>query len=411
MKMKKLFAIFLLCLLIGCTNDGIPSVSLGLDEIYKVQRMQTLALRPAYTGERYRWTVQTQSGVDSLLSEQKDYIFLMQYTGTYHVTFEIMDAVNPILHHMTIYVVREEVEYSPYISHVYEYRPAPGQFINEMPQYQQGDDEEHMRKKAEEAIAGKMQNGVSLGGFGGYLTFGFDHTVVNVLGQHDIRIDGNAFLSAAHPDVKGGSSEPGIIMVMFDENQNGVPDDRWLEIDKNPWFTEANATFDYEITYSRPLPDHQPTPGEGILTDLKYIPWRDNQQQHGYIVKNSYHNQDYYPKWISNDEMTFRGTRLPKNAVDMSGDGSYYVQYMFEYGAYADNFPNEALDEQGNYYNGFDIGWAVDPITRQRVHLQGVDFVRVYTGLNQDCGWLGETSTEIFMARDLHLYIRPEQHQ
>ena len=58
--------------------------------------------------------------------------------------------------------------------------------------------------------------------------------------------------------------------------------------------------------------------------------------------------------------MTFRGTLLPKNAVDVSGNGSYYLQYMFKYGAYADNYPNEAKDENGNYYNGFDIGWAVD---------------------------------------------------
>ena len=68
-------------------------------------------------------------------------------------------------------------------------------------------------------------------------------------------------------------------------------------------------------------------------------------------------------------------------------------------------------DENGNYYNGFDIGWAVDPETREPVHLPGVDFIRVYTALNQYCGWIGETSTEIFMARDMHIYVRPDQHQ
>lgn len=116
-------------------------------------------------------------------------------------------------------MVEEEVEYSPYISTVYEYCPAPGQFVNAMPEYREGDTAETMRQKAEEAIAGKMQSGVSLGAYGGYITFGFDHTVVNVPGEYDIRIDGNSFNSAAHPGVDGGSSEPGIIMVMFDENQ------------------------------------------------------------------------------------------------------------------------------------------------------------------------------------------------
>jgi hypothetical protein len=51
---------------------------------------------------------------------------------------------------------------------------------------------------------------------------------------------------------------------------------------------------------------------------------------------------------------------------------------------------------------GIDISWAVDE-NRQPVSLDFVDFVRVYTGLNQKCGWLLETSTEILGAEDLHL--------
>ena len=40
---------------------------------------------------------------------------------------------------------------------------------------------------------------------------------------------------------------------------------------------------------------------------------------------------------------------------------------------------------------------------RKPVQLDFVDFVRVYTGLNQKCGWLLETSTEILGAEDVHL--------
>ena len=50
----------------------------------------------------------------------------------------------------------------------------------------------------------------------------------------------------------------------------------------------------------------------------------------------------------------------------------------------------------------FDIGWAVDSLGNP-VHLPGVDFIRVYTGVNQQCGWLGETSTELSRAEDLHV--------
>jgi hypothetical protein len=63
---------------------------------------------------------------------------------------------------------------------------------------------------------------------------------------------------------------------------------------------------------------------------------------------------------------------------------------------YVDNLPN--TDRNGC---SFDIGWAVDS-QRQPVNLSHVDFIRVYSGQLQQCGWIGETSTEITGAEDLH---------
>ena len=42
------------------------------------------------------------------------------------------------------------------------------------------------------------------------------------------------------------------------------------------------------------------------------------------------------------------------------------------------------------------------------VALPGIDFVRVQTGINQYCGWIGETSTELSKAVDLHIPILPD---
>lgn len=394
----------------SCRSE-IPFVSLGLDDTYKVARMQALVLRPAYTGESYSWTVRTEDGADSLLCDSKDCIFLERRPGVYELTFTISDPVNPITHPMTVHVVDEEIEYSPYIARVYEYRPAPGQFVNEMPAYYEGDTEATMNKKAEECLTGSYGAGVSLGAYGGYITFGFDHTVVNVPGEQDFRIDGNAFRSAQHQGLDAGSCEPGIVMVMFDENQNGEPDDKWYEIDKSPWYTDEVARYGYSITYFKPDEGHVPVPGDGSLTDIEYIRWEDNAGGTDYVYKNRFHEQSYWPKWIPDDRMTFSGTLLPRNAEDVSGNGTYYIQYMFKYGAYADNYPNADTDSDGKWMNGFDIDWAVDPETREPVHLQGVDFIRVYTGINQYCGWIGETSTEIFSARDLHVMVRPDQRQ
>ena len=405
---KAAFAFITASALYGC-SDEIPMVNLGIDDVYYIPRMQKLDLHPALTGEKYEWYVDGE-----LVSKSKDYIFLEYKEGTYNLELKILDPNTPYDFSFTINVLHEEVEYSPYISKVYEYCPAPGQFINEMPRYEEGDTYETILQKAEESISGTNDIMISLGGYGGYVTFGFDHTVINIPGEKDFRIWGNAFYELLNPDQRGGSAEPGIVMVSYDTNCNGLPDDEWYEIDKNPWYTDEAAVYGYEITYHRPAPDHVPTPGEGddsALTDMTYVRWEDNRGRTDYVYKNRFHDQDYYPKWIEADEMTFRGTLLPKNAVDVSGNGTYFLQYMFKYGAYADNYPNEARDEDGNYYNGFDIGWAVDPDTREPVHLPGVDFIRVYTALNQYCGWIGETSTEIFMARDMHIYVRPDHHQ
>ena len=40
--------------------------------------------------------------------------------------------------------------------------------------------------------------------------------------------------------------------------------------------------------------------------------------------------------------------------------------------------------------------------------LDHIDFVKVYTGQMAYCGWLGETSTEISGAEDLHPDAEPE---
>ena len=84
----------------------------------------------------------------------------------------------------------------------------------------------------------------------------------------------------------------------------------------------------------------------------------------------------------------------------ISGVGAYYILYSLPWG-YVDNHPNEYED-----LNSFDIGWAVDA-DGNPVCLPGVDFIRVYTGMNQYCGWLGETSTELSCAQDLHIPAGP----
>ena len=246
---------------------------------------------------------------------------------------------------------------SPYINKVFDYRPAPGQFVNQLPEYETGDTREDMRRKAEESIGGENDIPISLGGYGGYVVFGFDHPIINLPGAYDFKITGNAIITTPPEAPRdGGSCEPGIVMVAFDANNNGLPDDIWYELAGSE-YAKPETVKNYQITYN----------------------------------KADYPN---YPKWIDDESLFFEGTKLADNAVDESGTGVNYVLYAYPWG-YADNYPNS--DERSN----FNIEWAVDA-DGNPIHLAAVHFVKVYTGVHQQCGWLGETSTEVSGAEDLH---------
>ena len=291
---------------------------------------------------------------------------------------------------------------SPYISRVYEYRPAPGQFINELSEYEPGDTQEDMNRKAEEQIAGEHHNEgmISLGGYGGYAVFGFDHPVENIPGRYDFRILGNAFYANDNPNGEasreGGSCEPGIVMVSRDVNGNGLPDDPWYELAGSE-YNRPQTIHNYRITYYKPDENKTPDPDPDYpdINDRTYIRWTTNGHGDGYLYRNTYHPQPYYPLWVESDTLSFEGTKLADNYVDESGHGHYYVLYACHWG-YADNRPN--TDNR----SAFSIEWAVDA-GGNRVSLPDINFVKVYTGVNQYCGWLGETSTEISGAIDLHI--------
>ena len=372
----------------SCEFD-IPMVNLGIDESYAIERMRTLILHPEFPGEAYVWTMENK-----VISTERDLIFCQADTGTFEIQLEIVDKQNTIKHSFKVVVWEEQVAYSPYISKVLEYNPAPGQFVNTMPQYEEGDTYATMLQKAEESIAGTKNTLISLGAWGGYVTFAFDHSVVNTPNQKDFLIHGNSFYASATS--KGGSSEPGIVMVSIDINQNSLPDDPFYELAGSE-YSMPSTVHQYSLTYHRTPTNHTPQPDkENSLTDSTYIQWTDNQGLTGYLHKNTFHTQEYFPQWFADSALTCVGSRLPNNAYDPNGKGAYWVQSPFDYG-YADCHPNDSTARCS-----FDIDWAVTD-DGNPIHLPCVDFVRVYTGVFQQCGWTGEISTEISHARDLNI--------
>lgn len=276
---------------------------------------------------------------------------------------------------------------SAYANKVLAYCPAPGQFMNtSTTAYEKGFSAEDVRRKAEEKLKDPYLCLLSLGGFGGSIVVGFDHTVPNINGAYDFKIYGNASYDSfgTLTGALGGSSEPGIVLVSKDVNGNGLTDDEWYEL-KGSEYDSKHTIKDYAITYHRPA------------SPLSSVKWTDNQGNTGYVYRNETHTKnDYYPAWIEEDEMTFYGSRLKDNAVNEPRPGmpEHWVGYCYAYG-YADNHPN---DEKGAL---FKIDWAVDKEGRA-VKLDGIDFVKIYTAVNQYCGWMGEISTEVQAVEDLH---------
>lgn len=291
---------------------------------------------------------------------------------------------------------------------VLEYCPAPGQFVGKLPAIDATMSEADRLQACEAQLADQLP--VSLGAFGGYITFGFTEPIANTRGS-DLRILGNAYYAAADPVYGavtiGGSIEPGIVYAGVGTSPETA---EWYELAGSEYYT--TATPNVTITYQRPDAEQ----GEHTLPYSvydRYIPfraeWTDRNGTErdtvGYMMKLTFHNQSYYPTWADADKLTFRGSRLPDNAINRGGDGTdsdnpqNWISYRYAADAYgyADAAPTD-----DKMYNTFDLDWAVDS-NGNPVKLAHADFIRVQTGVLQMCGWIGEQSTEVCSVENLHL--------
>lgn len=293
-----------------------------------------------------------------------------------------------------------------YITEIHDFLPAPGQFVNKIPTVKAGMTKADVLKAVagsicgyydeedeEEVIAPSM---ISLGSYGGYVIFSFDHPLVNVKGEYDMQIFGNAYTATGATNY--GSSEPAIVMVANDLN--------------GPWYELAGSEYnhpktqhDFKITYYKPAPNHvaTPDPKNKAIVDTSYVAWTCNSVDSlktGHVYKNSFNTQSYWPEWYEGDEITLEGAKLRCNAVENNG---IFTQYFFGWG-YVDNRPDykyNGTEPQAHQNMGFKLDWAVDG-EGNHVDLKQVKYIKVYNAVLQQCGWIGETSTEVAGAIDLH---------
>lgn len=258
-----------------------------------------------------------------------------------------------------------------YISKVYAYVPAPGQFINDSTWSTPG---------AIASITGGTEGHLCLGAYGGYVIFGFDHAVQNSDGA-DLAIYGNP----VQPPTEW--SEPGIVMVSRDANGNGLPDDEWYELAGSE-YNNATTVKNYTITYYNPK----------TRAD---IAWKDNKGGAGVVEINNFHGQsNFYPLFIAaQDSVSFTGTLL-KTTFTIQPP-SLYTSVAYTRG-YADSW-STGDNYATNRFNSLDIAWAVNS-NGTAVNLPEIHFVKVYTGVNdKGSKQTGEISTEIAGAADMHM--------
>ena len=231
---------------------------------------------------------------------------------------------------------------------VIEYMPAPGQFVNELPEAEPGDSYAEVLEEANEDIADGVP--VSLGAFGGYIVM---KTEAPVAGR--FRIVGNAI---------SNGSEPGIVSVSADGKE---------------WFDIAGEHFDevkeVTVTYKRP---------EAGSPDDKYIAYTVSDGTSGYIPYiPAFHTQPYFPLWIDGESISFTAKMLPRN-TELIG-----TEYKFTpYKGYADSYPNSSEESV------LDLKDAVDG-SGAHVELESFSYVKVTTAILSVNGRLGELSTEV----------------
>ncbi len=279
----------------------------------------------------------------------------------------------------------QSVTQAQYISKILEYTPAPGQFINRTGGF----------PSSKESIIGSVTGLLSLGSFGGYVVFSFENPIKNDP-ENPFGVDFTIF---GNPSVDW--SEPGIVWVMKDENNNGLADDTWYELAGSDYFFSTTIK-NYETTYTNPK-----------QTVAANVNWEDNLGNSGVVLKNTFNTQQYYPITdsfpnIDYDEFTYSGTKI---SVEIDETVPTNVKSYKKAFGYVDNqlrglapytLPDNpyTLEKENSGGDAFDISWAVNE-NGEYVDLKEIDFVKVQNSALANAGWTGEISTEITGAIDV----------
>ncbi|MDX9910669.1 MAG: hypothetical protein RBS39_02430 [Phycisphaerales bacterium] len=293
----------------------------------------------------------------------------------------------------------------PFATRVMEYRPAPGQFV------QHPDFNDPSNALGPPVGAGPFapdnSKVVTLGGFGGSITLGFDHPVVddprNPFGM-DAIVFGNSFWVGNNPNRRW--AEPATIEISRDVNANGLADD--------PWYVIPG-------TYIANPPDAQRVSvvWDDLIADATYPPasaawipagfsgmWTTCAFELPLEIFGSIIGVTENPAGLFAEEEGYLGyadcsPTLPLGDLDGDGfvDDPFIAPEVF-YTTPDDPFVVGITPGSGGG-DAFDIQWAVDPATGTPARLRSFDFIRITTAIDFVSPLFGERSAEVAGVADV----------
>lgn len=243
---------------------------------------------------------------------------------------------------------------------------------------------------------------VSLGGFGGSITLGFDRPVYrNPFNpfEIDLIIYGNAFYVTGDPLRR--HCEPGIVEVSRDDNANGLADDAWsLILGSHLAAPLARTTVQWDAATLNPawIPAGRsgtwstatfqlPNPPFGNLPVQQNILGTGAEAIWGYA--------DCSPTLILGDT----------DADNLQDDPLATPQSFY---TRPDDPFSTGISPNAGGGSSIAISWAVNPATGAPANLDRIDFVRISTGVNAVHPILGEISTEISSVADVRPVYTPD---
>lgn len=399
--MKKNFTHLLLiafaAVFTGCSsNDDKPEqklIAITLQDKYETPTFRILNIPASaeVTSPVYEWVL-TKNPInqtkDSIVGNTKDLRFVAVYPGAYELTLNVSSGDKKGSKKTIVNVTNEVKNYSPYITSLFDFDPAPGMFANDL--YKVGFKKEDILRTAlgriNETSVGYQ---LDLGGFGGSIIVGFDHTVVNVPGQSDFKVYGGDLSDKENPPA------PGLLYVAYDKNGNGKPDDdEWYEIIGSQ-HTKANTIKNFKITYHKKEAGAPVVVGgpNDMFSDREHI-FCENNSPESYYMPRSKSRKEYYPLWASQTAVTYEGIKLNVDFVTARPGQATLWNFTPPQWGYA-NAVNPDID----------IDWAVDK-NGNKANLPGINFIKVVNCVSEPMGLCHQQSsmaTKFAGAADLHL--------